>query len=254
MRYFLTALILLLTVPAMFAQESENDSKSGYTIPYFYGFYGYQWPGGDLKIQFGSNSTVGGGFSVKTKSNLIFGAEYDFIFGNDVKNTREIFKNLFNSDGNIISGDGTPAVVATFERGNLIGAKFGKLIPVLKNNRNSGIFFTVGGGYMMHKIRIEVENESAPQLKGDYKRGYDRLSGGIMLSQALGFMFISPSGLANFTLSVEAFEGWNKPYRDYYFDTMAPVPEGRQFDFLLGPKVSWIIPIRGRNIGKYYYY
>jgi len=253
MRISLSVIVFLLIIPALIAQVQEEENASS-AIPYFYGFYGYQWPGGEIKNQFGSNSTVGGGFSVKTKSGLLIGAEYDFIFGSNVKNGIEIFKYLITSDGNIISGDGTPAVVATFERGNTVGIKFGKLIPVLKHNSNSGIFFTLGGGYMMHKIKIEVENEGAPQLKGDYKRGYDRLSGGFMLNQAVGFMFFSKSGLANFTVSVEAFEGWNKPYRDYYFDTMAPPEQGNQFDFLIGPKISWMIPISGRNIGKYYYY
>lgn len=253
LRYTVLLIVLMIAGPS-FSQEQASTEETGSSIPFFYGFYGYQWPGGELQNRFGSNSTIGGGFSVKTKSNWIIGAEYDFIFGNNVKSTNDIFKYLLTSDGNIISGDGTPALVATFERGNTVGAKFGKLFPVLKNNRNSGIFFTVGGGYMMHKIKIEVENESTPQLKGDYKRGYDRLSGGFMLNQAVGFMFLAKSGLANFTVSIEAFEGWNKPYRDYYFDTMAPPEQDRQFDFLFGPKITWIIPIRGRNVGKYYYY
>ena len=204
--------------------------------------------------QFGSNSTVGPGFMWKTKSNWLFGAEYNFLFGNNVKNGKEIFKYLLDSDGNVISGDGTPALAATFERGYIVGAKFGKLIPVSKSDKNSGIFFTAGLGYMSHKIRIEVENQSAPQLKGDYKRGYDRLSGGLMLCQSFGFMYFGKSRLLNFTLSVEAFEGWTKPYRDYYFDTMAPPPEGRQFDFLIGPKVAWMIPLRERSVSEFFYY
>lgn len=219
-----------------------------------YGFYGYQWPGGEMKEQFGSNSIVGPGFMWKTKSNWLFGAEYNFIFGNNVKNSAEIFKYIMNSDGNVISGDGTPSVVATFERGSTMGLKFGKLFPVIKNDQNSGIFVTLGAGYINHKIRIEVENQSAPQLKGDYRRGYDRLSGGLMLSQAVGFMYFGKSRLLNFTFSIEAFEGWTEAYRDYYFDTMAPPTEGKQFDFLIGPKIVWMIPIRERGVKDFYYY
>jgi len=244
----------MLLAPAIQAQVQQNDTKTASSIPFFYGFYGYQWPGGEIRIQFGSNSVIGPGFMWKTGSNWLFGAEYNFLFGNNVKNGMEIFKYLLNSDGNIISGDGTPAMVATFERGNLTGIKFGKLFPVIKSDKNSGIFFTVGAGYMMHKIRIEEQNQSAPQLKDDYKRGYDRLSGGFMLNQAVGFMYFGKSRLLNFTLSVEAFEGWNKAYRDYYFDTMAPPAESRQFDFLLGPKIAWMIPLKARNDGTYYYY
>jgi hypothetical protein len=254
MRYFLTALVFIMILPALKGQVREESNETAASIPFFYGFYGYQWPGGEMKNQFGSNSVIGLGFEWKTASNWLFGAEYDFIFGNEVKNGMEIFQHLINSNGDIISGGGTPSLVATFERGNTVGIKFGKLFPVMKSNKNSGIFLTAGTGYMMHKIRIEVENEGAPQLAGDYKRGYDRLSGGFMLNQSVGFIFFGKSSLLNFTLSVEAFEGWNKAYRDYYFDQMAPPPEGRQFDFLIGPKIAWMIPIRARNEGTYYYY
>jgi hypothetical protein len=250
-RILLPFLLLFFSVQT-YSRGSKTDSAS--SIPYFYAFYGYQWPGGEMAAQFGSNSVIGPGFKWKTSSNWIFGAEYNFIFGNDVKNGMEIFKNILDSDGNVISADGTPAVVATFERGNAVDIKFGKLIPVIRSDKNSGIFFTVGIGYMMHKIRIEVENNSAPQLREDYKRGYDRLKGGLMLSQAMGFMYFGKSRLLNFTISVEAFEGWSKAYRDYYFDTMAPPPDGRQFDFLVGPKITWMVPVRQRGVKEFYYY
>lgn len=254
MRFFRISIFLLFFIQVLQAQEKQIDTENTSTIPYFYASYGYQWPGGEMKDQFGSNSAIGGGFNVKSSSNLLYGAEYNFLFGNNVENTSEIFEDLLNSDGNIISADGTPAIVATYERGNTVGVKFGKLFPVNKKDKNSGLFFTVGLGYMMHKIRIEVQNENTPQLKGDYKRGYDRLTGGFMLNQAIGFLYFGKNQLLNFTFSVEAVEGWNKPYRDYYFDTMAAVPGERQFDFLIGPKIAWMIPLRARNAGTFYYY
>lgn len=253
MRFVSIALLVIIT-QGLLAQVEVNEEESALGIPMFYGFYGYQWPGGDLEEQFGSNSVVGPGFLWKTKSNWLFGAEYDFHFGNNVKNTKEIFKNIYTSNGNVISGDGVPALVATFERCNSFSARFGKIIPVSENDRNSGIFFTVGAGYLSHKIKIEVENNSVPQLRGDYKRGYDRLSGGLMLNQSVGFMYFGQNRLMNFTFSVEIVEAWVNPYRDYYFDLMSPPPEGRQFDLLIGPKITWMLPLRQRNINKYYYY
>jgi hypothetical protein len=254
MRLFRIILPLLLLVISVRGQAQRVYSDSAVSIPMIYGFYGYQWPGGDMAEQFGSNSVVGPGFMLKTSSNWLFGAEYNFLFGNNVINGLDILKGIINSDGNVISGDGTPSLVALFERGYTVGAKFGKLIPVIKTDKNSGIFFTAGLGYIGHKIRIEVENQSAPQLKGDYKRGYDRLSGGLMLNQSIGFMYFGQSRLLNFTLSVEAVEGWTKSYRDYYFDTMSPPPEGRQFDFLIGPKIAWMIPLRQRTVSEFFYY
>lgn len=254
MRILRTVLILVITGTGFFVNAQGSRVDSAASIPIFYGFYGYQWPGGDMADQFGSNSVIGGGFSYKTHTNWIFGAEYNFLFGNYAREGDSIFKNLLTSEGNIISGDGTPALVGVFERGSAVGVKFGKLFPVIKNTKNSGIFITAGLGYMMHKIRIEVENQGAPQLKGDYRRGYDRLSGGLMLNQAIGFMYFGQSRLLNFTFSIEAFEGWSKAYRDYYFDLMAPPPDGRQFDFLIGPKIAWMIPLRQRLPKEFYYY
>jgi hypothetical protein len=253
MRFFRILLPILLLLLSARAQSQRFLSDSAVSIPMIYGFYGYQWPGGDMAKQFGSNSTVGPGFMLKTASNWLLGAEYNFLFGSNVKDGLTILDGIMTSEGNIISGDGTPSVIAIYERGQTFGAKFGKLFPVSKTDKNSGVFFTAGLGYIMHKIRIEVQDNSAPQLKGDYKRGYDRLSGGFMISQSIGFMYFGQSRLLNFTFSVEAFEGWVKGYRDYYFDTMAP-PDGRKFDFLIGPKIAWMIPLRQRSVNAFFYY
>jgi hypothetical protein len=253
MRLFRILLPIIILVLSFHARSQKSVSDSAASIPMIYGFYGYQWPGGDMAEQFGSNSTIGPGFMWKTSSNWLFGVEYNYLFGSDVKDGLSILKGITTTEGYIINGDGTPAVVALFERGHTIGAKFGKLMPVIKSNKNSGIFFTLGAGYINHKIRIEVENQSVPGLKGDYKRGYDRLSGGLMLNQSIGFMYFGQSRLLNFTLSIEAFEGWTRGYRDYYFDTMAP-PEGKKFNFLIGPKIAWIIPLRQRTVNAFYYY
>lgn len=235
------------------AMSQEKAKDSPVSIPFIYGFYGYQWPGADMAERFGSNSVIGPGFLWKTSSNWLAGAEFNYLFGNNTKYGFKIFEEIMTSSGNIISGDGTPSVVALFERGSLVGGKFGKLIPALGPDKNSGFFFTLGMGYMRHKIRIEVENQSAPQLKGDYKRGYDRLSGGFYLSQAVGYMYFGKRKLMNFMVSVEVFEGFNKGYREYNFDTMQPGNEKR-FDLLIGPKIAWILPLRKRMAQEFYYY
>lgn len=250
LRILLPIILLMLSIQVQ-SQRSKSDSAA--SIPMFYGFYGYQWPGADMAMRFGSNSTIGPGFMWKTTSNLLLGMEYNYLFGNNVKEGLDILKGIMTSEGNVISSDGTPSLVALFERGHIIAARFGKLIPVSKADKNSGFFFTAGLGYMTNKIRIEVQNESAPQLKGDYKRGYDRLSGGFTLSQSVGFMYFGKSNLLNFTLSVEAFEGWTNTYRDYYFDTMF-APEEKNFDFLVGPKIAWMIPMRQRSVKEFYFY
>lgn len=243
--------ITLLSLSAFTVRSGGRDTSV--TIPMFYGFYGYQWPGGDMADRFGSNSVIGPGFMVKTASNWLIGAEYNYLFGNNTKDGLKLLEGLMTDDGMIINGDGTPAVVALFERGFTVNGKFGKLIPALGPDRNSGFFFTAGLGYMRHKVRIDVENNSAPQLRGDYKRGYDRLSGGLVLTQSLGYMYFGRSNLLNFTLSLEVFEGFTHGYREYNFDTRLPGDEKR-FDLVFGPKIAWMIPIRKKMAQEFYYY
>jgi hypothetical protein len=235
----------------IFGQGTFKDTTV--SIPMFYGFYGYQWPGGDMKERFGSNSVIGPGFLWKTQKNWLWGAEYDFLFSRNVNMGFDLLKGILTSDGNIINGDGVPATVALYERGHIAQVKTGKLFPVLSPNPNSGFFITLGAGFISHKIRIEVENESAPQLLGDYKRGYDRLTTGFTLSQGIGYMFFGNSRLFNFYASFEIYEAWTSNYREFNFDTQEAAGENR-FDVVFGPKVGWIIPLRKRVPKDFYYY
>jgi hypothetical protein len=244
-------LIIFFAGASTYSQGSFSDTTV--SIPMFYGFYGYQWPGADMKEHFGSNSVIGPGFLWKTHRNWLWGAEYNFLFSRNVNMGFELLENIMTSDGNIINGDGVPATVALYERGHIFGLKLGKLFPVLSPNPNSGFFITISPAFLSHKIRIEVENNSAPQLRGDYKRGYDRLFTGFALSQSVGYMFFGNSRLFNFYAAFEIVEAWTSNYRQYNFDTRQPADEKR-FDVVFGPKVGWIIPLRKRMPREYYYY
>jgi len=246
----LGSLLLFITLTS-YSQVSVSDSSI--TIPMFYVAYSYQFPGADMADRWGSNSYIGPGFQVKTASRWIYGAEAGFIFGSNFKPGFSIFEDIMTSTGNVINGDGVPAVIALFERGFIITGKFGRHFRIFKNHPNSGLVAEVGAGYMQHKLRIDVENNSAPQLRDDYARGYDRLSGGFSLSQALGIIYMGKKRLVNFYVGVEIYEGWTKSKRDYIFDLMAPDVQNR-FDVLVGPKVKWIIPIYRRTPEEYYYY
>ena len=78
-----SAFFSVFLLNSLFSQVSIKDSSL--TIPMFYVAYSYQFPGGDMKERYGSNSTIGPGFQVKTGSNWIYGAEANFIFGNNAK-------------------------------------------------------------------------------------------------------------------------------------------------------------------------
>jgi hypothetical protein len=248
---------VLLTAGIIFTLNSaaQYDIKaSSLNIPMFYAAYGLQFPGGDLADRFGVNSNIGGGFLWKTSKNWIFGADFNHLFGNELKNEAEYLQNLKTETGHIIDMGGTFANYNLFQRGYYITGKFGKLFQVWSPNPNSGFVITAGAGYMTHKIRIEVDQNTAPQLNGDYRKGYDRLTGGFVLSQFVGYVYLSNNRLLNFFGGVEFCQAWTKPYREVNFDTRLPDEVSNRVDLLTGFKVGWIIPILPREPEKFYYY
>ena len=99
-----------------------------------------------------------------------------------------------------------------------------------------------------------MADNTAPQLLDDYKKGYDRLAGGLGISEFIGYTYLSNSKLINFYLGFEINQSWSKPKRDVNFDTGEPNPKLNRYDVLYGIKVGWIIPLFKRLPEKYYYY
>lgn len=251
LKYLLAGCLAIILLDGR-SQQSANDTTLN--IPMFYASYTFQVPGGDLSDRFGTNSAIGGGFQFKTATNWTVGANFDFIFGDKVHNTDSLMLNLRTEGGQIIDMAGNFADISLFERGFTIMARVGKVIPVLSPNPNSGFFISASAGYIQHKIRIEVLSNTAPQLNGDYKKGYDRLTGGFAIKQFVGYIFLSDNRLLNFYGGFEFTQSWTKPLREVNFDTMEPDPITNRFDVLNGFKVGWIIPIFQREPEKFYYY
>ena len=247
---FFTIILLLSNISALKAQISLKDSTA------FAGLisasYSYQFSGGDLAYRYGNNSSIGPSFSIKTRSNWIFGVDFNFIFGNDVKLYNQIIKSVAPPNGNVISQEGSFADVKMFERGFFTSFKIGKIIPVFKSNPNSGLLILGSIGYLQHNIRIEVANNNTPQLMDDYARGYDRLSGGLAASEFIGYIYLSDRKLTNFFAGIEFTQGWTKSMRDYNFDTMQK-DDSRKFDSFIGIKIGWIFPLYKRSPEKFYY-
>ncbi len=247
-------LAVLLVAAGSTLRGQYRASDTALNIPMFHASYSFTVPGGDLADRFGPSSTIGGGFQFKARSNWLIGASFDFIFGNQLKNPDSLMFNLKTASGYIIDLSGNFADYNLFERGFTVAGRVGRVIPVLSPNPNSGFYVGAGIGYMQHKIRIEVANNSAPQLQGDYKKGYDRLTGGLLINQFVGYLFLSDNRLLNFYGGLEFTEAFTAPRRDVYFDTMEPDPAASRLDILYGVKVGWIIPIFQRMPEKVYYY
>jgi hypothetical protein len=244
-------LLLLLFACSLAGQVNVKDSAV--TAPIIYATYSYQFPGGDLTELFGSNSSIGGGFFVKTKRNWIIGAEGNYLFGGTVKNQETMLVLISTPEGLIIDANGMYADVVMYERGYSFYGYLGKLIPVLSPNPNSGFTVTAGAGYLQDKIRINNPNNTAPQLLDDYKKGYDKLNGGFALKGTIGYTYLSNSRLINFSLGFEFIQAWTKRKRDYNFDLKGPDPDSYSSQFY-GIKACWFIPLYQRKPKEYYLY
>ncbi|HLC82767.1 MAG TPA: hypothetical protein VJI69_02985 [Bacteroidia bacterium] len=246
--YFLSICILLFALNLV-SQVSVKDS-SIYT-PYIGVSYGYHLPEGNMLKRFGNSSTIGLNLEFKTKKQWTFGINGSYIFGKDVKES--LFDSIATSSGAIINGNGAFADVRLYERGFTTSLTAGRLFSFKKPNPNSGIMFNVGVGFIQHKIRIETIGNNAPQLSKQYKKGYDRLTNGFLLSQNLGYLYLSDNRLVNFYIGFECMQGFTQSRRSYDYDLMKQDTEKR-VDILYGGKFAWILPMYKRAPQEFYTY
>jgi hypothetical protein len=247
----LLLVVCLFTVSSLFAQLNIQDSVI--FTPLISATFGYQFPGGDLARQFGSNASIGGSIMFKTKHNWLFGVEGNFMFGQTVKNSDSLLKIISTELGFIIDANGYYADMVYYERGYNFFVKFGKVIPLLAPNPNSGFTLLAGAGYIQDKIRIHNPGNTAPQLYGDYKKGYDKLNGGLAVTGSLGYMYLSNTRLVNFSLAFEFMQAWTQPFRERDFETGKQ--DTRKFSSqFYSVRVSWIIPLYRRVPKEFYMY
>ncbi|HPE43789.1 MAG TPA: hypothetical protein PKV88_06880 [Bacteroidales bacterium] len=246
-------LIFLFSLIGMISQAQKRVSDTTVSTVLFQATYAYQIPGGDLTEFFGNNSTIGGGVSYKTDKNWLFGAFGHFIFGDQVYNRAEIFKGISTAEGEVIDGNGLYTSLALFERGFHMQFKAGKLFNVLGPNPNSGIYVQAGLGYLTHRIRIETQFGTAPQLMDDYALGYDRMRGGFAFSGEFGYLLMSNSRLLNLSIALEFTQVSAKSLRDYDFALMRKDDKSYS-DQYYGIRISWMIPTYKRAPQDYYYY
>ncbi len=246
-----STIVLLFISISLFSQINPADSAISCFIPNF--SFAYQFPGGDIQKEYGSNSTIGGGFFKKLKNNLIFSADFNYLFGGNVKNEKEILSMVLTQSGHIIDGNGTYALYTVNERGFTLNARFGKILNILRYNPNSGLMIMGGLGYIQHFTKVDSQYRTAPQISGDYAKGYDHLRGGIAVNEFIGYFFMSNTRVLNFYGGFEFFQTFTKSKRDYLLDTMGP-DDKKYKDLFFGFRVGWMIPIFRRVPKEYYYY
>ncbi len=233
------------------AQVSVKDSSLN--ISMIYASYGYGMPGGDMAERFGFSHQIGVGFMHKMQNGWSISFEGNFIFRDGVKNQADLLSGILTSDGFLINESGVFANVMLSERGFTLWAKVGKVLPVIGPNPNSGLLLQYGGGMMQHKIRIDVSNNSAPQLKGDYSKGYDHLCNGPAITQFIGYQHLGNNRKLNFFAGIEFVQALTFSRRAYYFNEMI-VPDEKRIDLLSSIKIGWHLPLYKKTKQSYYYY
>jgi hypothetical protein len=230
-----------------------NVKDSALNISMFYPTYGYSMPGGDLADRFGFSHQIGVGFMFKAKTGWSFSLEGNYIFRDGVKNPASILSGIATSDGHIIDEGGVFANVMLLERGYSLFAKVGKLFPVIGPNPNSGLLVQFGAGMLQHKIRIEVPNNTAPQLRGDYKKGYDHMCTGPAITEFVGYQHLGNQRKLNFYAGFDFVQAYTFSRRSYYFNEKI-IPDEKRIDLLSSIKIGWYLPLYNKTRQAFYYY
>lgn len=243
-------LLLALLLFAIQVKGQYNVRDSSIAFPTVGLSATYQMPGGDMVKRFGNNFAFGAVFQYKFKSNWMVGLEGRYLFSDNVKENT-ILDGFKTPDGNIIDGTGQYGLVLLYERGLYLNVKGGKIFPLQFLNPNSGILLNAGVGYLQHKIWIDTPGSPIPYLEGDYKKGYDRFSNGISLSEFIGLISFSNKKLVNFYAGFECIQGFTQNRRAMNFDTGLK-DDKQRLDLLFGIHLGWMFPIYKRVADKYY--
>lgn len=249
MKFNYTFLLLLLSLFAK-AQSRSYDNKGFALIPSI--GLSTHTPGGDLKKRFGQSTA----FHLATeglteKGNWIFGGEFSYFFGKKVKENP--ITPLYNVDDLIFGGDFQPTNIFLRERGFWAGAYLGKLIPINKNNQRTGIRVTMGIGHLQHRIRIQDDTKSVVQIDEPYSQGYDRLTGGLYLSEFIGYQILSKNRRINLTIGFDFMQGFTKSMRDWDWDKKSK-DTTKRLDLFNGMRLMWSLPFYiGEKSEEIYY-
>jgi len=249
--YFLMAGLLVAT-----STHAQKDLFEHTKLPPRKGFLlgangAFDIPGADLANRFGNSYRLGPSMHYKTKSNWIFGLKFDFTNGDQIKED-SLFAGIKDNSGTLINQDGQRLGVNTYRRGFMAGVEFGHIFNTSKSNSDNGVLAMTGVGFMQHKILIQDKGESIISIRGDYKKGYDRLANGIYLEQYLGYLFLSNNGLINFHIGLNVAVGFTQGRRDFLYDVRRAGDEKRT-DLMFGVRGGWYLPMFKRKSEEFFF-
>jgi hypothetical protein len=243
-------ILLFICLISLMQSNAQSVKDSSFRIIMTGVHFCGQLPQNNMAQRFGPNLSAGVDLFWKTKRNFLFGIEGSYFWSKNVR--EDVVASMKNSDGFITDNEGYPADLRTTERGWNFDAKVGMILPKTGHNPNSGIFFTIGAGYMQHKVKLYDANQKIAAIKGDLAKGYDRLSGGFAVTYFIGYQYLSNNRIANFSFGVEMYQGFTQSFRGFNYDTGLKDTQKRS-DVLVGLRFTWLLPLYKRAKDFYYY-
>jgi hypothetical protein len=249
-QYFVVALLLALiaslptsaqlrTSKQRFNYNTKQNLPDSTLSAFCFGLQGsFQLPLFDLQNRFGYSKSAGILLFYKTNKNFCWGITSEYFFGSKVKE-QNLFKNISSTNGAIITEEGDLAEIKLYERGFIIGPKFGYISKLVSTNKNSGISFWLSPVFIQHKISIK--GDELLQLQTDYKKGYDRLSAGWGVQPGIFYHHMAKNHLINYKVGFDGLISFTNGKRTINFDTGKSGLEKR-LDGLIAFKFSWFIP------------
>jgi len=232
---FSASIVLLISFSLSgYSQTSIKDTTIAMSLISMHS--GVQFPAGDLNERFGNSASIGASYGYKTARNWTFGVEGGFLFGSNVK--QEVALDIRTAEGEIIDDNGGLVEMLVQQRGFHFTGFVAKTLPVIGPNDNSGLFLKAGVGLLQHKIRLETRKNDISILEGDYIKGYDRLTNGLVLQQFVGYQHCSNNRRVNYTIGLEFMEGFTQSRRDFNYDLQRK-DDQKRMDILIGLKVGW---------------
>lgn len=223
-------------LPRYYQNAPKNNNGNLMTVDMLFGGHG---SAADLGDRYGGFMSTGLGVDYITTNDFIIGGQGMILFGSTVK--EDVIANVRNEDGLLFGDEGGIADIGLRQRGLKFDLHVGKIFRFKEESR-SGIRATIGGGFFQHKIRIQDDPQVyVSQLNKEYKKGYDRLSNGIGITEFIGYQHLGKYRRVNFFIGVELTQAFTKNRRSFNFDTISANNDSR-FDFSYGVRFGWILP------------
>ena len=203
-------------------------------------------------LRFGFNNLFGMELLYKTNNNWLIGANGGFIYGSKSKQNY-VFSTIATSTGQFITQFNDLTSIRPEEHGFNVQFTFGKIVPFSEKYPDAGLLFMTGFGMVQDKIAVSIKARELPQLSPTYRKGYDRLCNGPVLSQFIGGEFMARRKFISGYAGLQVDVSYTENRRPYDFYTMSKLND-KGVDVFIGLKLAWVIPVFLQTSDKEFFY